>query len=307
MARAHGDSVHGQRSGLCHHPGRVVVAAGTRPGDHDDQVRGRRHGAYLTADQLHDVWLDRGRPRFTAHLARLRNEHQGVGVEDLALPRRRTHRNYLVPRGDHGYPRLTPYDELGGTRGCGRGDVDRAQAVPLGKQQLAGADVFSDRAHVLVGRHPRKDLGGPPGARLDVVHVLAHHDRVQAARHGVTGVDHDIGRRVELERGGLGGTAGVPGLHGDAVHRRYVSHRRGAGGPDRLCGHSPHRFLERDGHGVEPLRAAGAGAGIRPRLEGRLDWYVADEWTVVHRAYLYIVTLTVLPSPSPVAGSGMTT
>ena len=60
-----------------------------------------------------------------------------------------------------------------------------AQPVAGGQQQLGGADVLADRAHVLVGRDRRAQLG----ASVDVVHVLAHDHSVKSVGQGVAGVD----------------------------------------------------------------------------------------------------------------------
>ena len=73
---------------------------------------------------------------------------------------------------------------------AGGREVDRAQPVALGEQQLGGADVLADRAHVLPGR------GGGPDLRHVVrpVDVLAHDDRVEAVRERVAGVDDRVAR-----------------------------------------------------------------------------------------------------------------
>ena len=113
-----------------------------------------------------------------------------------------------------GLRRTSQLDHAG--RGAG-GDVDRAQPVALGQQQLGGADVLADRADVLVGRHGGAQLGAPVRS---VVHVLAHDDGVVAGRQRVAGVD-DL-EVVQQHRCGLGGADGLGGPHGDAVHGRGV-------------------------------------------------------------------------------------
>jgi hypothetical protein len=69
-------------------------------------------------------------------------------------------------------------DGAGGRRG---GDVDRPQAMPGRQQQLGGAHVLADRAHVLVGR----DGGAQLRARgVVVVDMLAHDDGIEASGIG---------------------------------------------------------------------------------------------------------------------------
>ena len=86
--------------------------------------------------------------------------------------------------------RRAPDGERDVAGGPGGRDVDGAQAVPLGEQQLGGADVLADRAHVLPGR------GGSPDLRRAVhpVDVLAHDDRVGPVRERVAGVDDRVAR-----------------------------------------------------------------------------------------------------------------
>ena len=67
----------------------------------------------------------------------------------------------------------------------GRGEVDGAQPVALGQQQLGRADVLADRAHVL----PRRGGGADLRHVVLPVHVLAHDDGVEALGQRVAGVD----------------------------------------------------------------------------------------------------------------------
>ena len=124
------DAVHGERAEPLDDRRRVVVAARARAGDDDHQVaaRGRRpHGG---RDAVGVVGLDRRYLRHAARLARLRREHQRVGVEHLA-----------------------------GT------DVgpDRPYSSPVGITHLvAGGDDGDDRPPATTGRRGRAGSPGPP-------------------------------------------------------------------------------------------------------------------------------------------------
>ena len=64
---------------------------------------------------------------------------------------------------------------------------------PVGQQQLGGADVLADRAHVLVGRDRGAQLGAPA---VVVVDVLAHDDGVEAVGQRIAGVERRRRRRA---------------------------------------------------------------------------------------------------------------
>ena len=82
----------------------------------------------------------------------LRDEHERVRVEDHAGRRLGADRADLVAGRQHRDDRRAVDEHVDGAGGRRGGDVDRPQAMALGQQQLGGADVLADRAHVLVGR-----------------------------------------------------------------------------------------------------------------------------------------------------------
>ena len=102
---------------------------------------------------------------------------------------------HLVPGGQDGDHGTAPHHQVGGPGGRRGGEIDGTQPVTLGQQQLGGAHVLADRAHVLEGRHRRPQLGGA----ADVVHVLAHDDRVAAVGHRVAGVHDVVGVRLQVD------------------------------------------------------------------------------------------------------------
>ena len=69
------------------------------------------------------------------------------------------------PVGSTATTRAAADEHVHGPGGRGRGDVDGAQPVTLGQQQLAGADVLPDRAHVLVRRDRPAQLRAAVGRR----------------------------------------------------------------------------------------------------------------------------------------------
>ena len=255
VARPDGDAVHRQGPELGDHPGRVVVAARARARHDDEQVTAGDGGADRGADPGRVVRLDRQAVRLTAGLAGLGGEHERVGVDDLAGAGLLADRPHLVPGRQDGHHRAPPDQQLRGPGRGGGGDVGGPQPVAFGQQQLGGADVLADRAHVLVGRHGRAQLGGVPA----VVHVLAHHDRVPPGGHRVAGVDHVVGARLQVDRRRLARAEGVGGPDRDPVHARRVERRRGAGGPHRLGGDQARGVLR---PGPAPP-AAGPGSPMR--------------------------------------------
>jgi hypothetical protein len=146
----------------------------------------------------------------------------------------------------------------GGTRG---GQVDWAQPVTFGQQQLGRGDVLADRAHVLPRSRGRLDLGHA----VLPVHLFAHDHRVAALRERVTGVDD--GELLDAARGGLGRAKGVGSAHRDAVHRRCVVGGRGAKRPDRRSGHAPECAGQPKLDGLQPV--GNGGQPGRNRLVGR--------------------------------------
>jgi hypothetical protein len=255
MAGADGHAVDGQRAEAIDDRGRVVVAAGARAGDDDHEVRAGRGAANRRGDALGIVGLDRQAPGLAAGLLGLGGEHQRVRVEDLARPDVRAHRADLVAGRQHGHDRTAVDEHVRRARGGRGGDVDGAQAMALGQQQLGRADVLADRAHVLVGRH------GPAHLRRAalVVDLLAHDDGVVALGQRVAGVDDDVGVVRQEDRRALAGADGVGGAHGDAVHRRRVERRRGARGPHRRGGDAADRLGERQADRLDAPRAARGG------------------------------------------------
>ena len=103
-----------------------------------------------------------------------------------------------------------------GRPGRGGGSrVNRTDAVTGGQQKLGRADVLADRAHVLVGRDGRAELG----ASLVVVDVLAHDHGIETVRERIAGV-HDRERTgVEQQRPAFARADGLGGAHGNPVHR----------------------------------------------------------------------------------------
>ena len=279
MAGPDRDAVHGQRAELGHDPGGVVVAARARSRHDDQQVTAGHGGADRGGDAVRVVGLDRQAARLAAGLPRLRGQHERVGVEYLAGAGPRADRPHLVPGGQDGDDRPAPDQQLGGPRGRGRGEVGGPQPVPLGQQQLGGADVLADRADVLVGGHGGAQLGG--GA-AGVVDVLPHDHGVPPVGHRVAGVHHVVAVRGQVDGGCLAGTEGVGGAHGDPVHARRVEGRRRPGGPHGLGGDPARGFRQAGLDGGEPGRAARRLAGVAPGFQGAARGHVADERAVGH-------------------------
>ncbi len=84
MARADSDAVDCQLAEPIHERGRVVVAAGARAGDHDQQVAAPDRHADRVGDPTLVVGLDRQHHDLAAGLTGLAGEHQRVGLEQLA-------------------------------------------------------------------------------------------------------------------------------------------------------------------------------------------------------------------------------
>ncbi len=104
--------------------------------------------------------------------------------------------------------------------------------MALGKHQLGGNDVLSQRPDVLVGGDRRLYLDSAP---VDFVDLLDHDHGVELLRERVSGV-HPLGllSDVQGQGGGLGGADGIRGPDRNAVHGSGVVVRRGYPGPDRL-------------------------------------------------------------------------
>ena len=149
----------GERSRALDHARRVVVTARARPGDHDHEIGAGRGIAHRLRERLRVVGDDRRAPRRAARGLGLRGEHQRVRVEDHPRRRLRADRPDLVARREHGDDGRAMDDEVDRARRGGGGDVDGAQPMAGGQQQLGGADVLADRAHVLVGRDRGAQLG----------------------------------------------------------------------------------------------------------------------------------------------------
>ncbi len=221
VARPDGDAVDREGPGSGDDTRGVVVAAGAGARDEQDEVGVRGRGAHGRGDGVRVVRHDPGDRRRAARLTRLRREHERVGVEDVARFEAGADRADLVAGRDHRHDGRAADRELGRPGRGARGDIHRAQAMPLRQQQLGGADVLADRPDVLVGRDGGAQLGPVAGA----VDVLAHDHRVVAGGQRVAGVD-DLERvRLEQHRGGLRGADRVGRAHGDAVHPRRVERR----------------------------------------------------------------------------------
>ena len=135
-----------------------------------------------------------------------------------------------------------------------------------GQEEFGGADVLADRAHVLVGRDRRAQLGLP----VDVVDVLAHHDRVGIAWERVAGV-HDRERSAGNSSGVVSlAPTGVGGADRYPVHRGGVKRRRRPRGPDRLRGHPADGLLEREGDGGRREPGSRPAAGTRSHSSSAL-------------------------------------
>jgi hypothetical protein len=278
VAGPDGDAVHGQHPEVGHHPGRVVVAARARAGHDDEQVTAGNRGADRACDAGRVIRLDRQAARLAAGLTRLRGEHERVGVDDLAGAGVRADRPHLVPGRQDGDDRAAPDQQVRGPRRRRGGDVGGPQPVTLGQQQLGGADVLADRAHVLVGRHGCAQLGGA----VAVVDVLTHHDRVAPIGHRVPGVDHVVVSGLQVDRRGLTRAEGVGGPDRDPVHAGRVERWRGTGGPYRLGGDQAGRVLHSDPHRRQPGGAARRVACAAPGVQGARGGNVADERAVCH-------------------------
>jgi hypothetical protein len=165
------------------------------------------------------------------------------------------------------------HDDLSRPGRRGGGDVDRTQSVPLREQQLAGTDVLADRAHVLV----RRDRGHDLGCRTLVVDLLSHHHGVESVGDRITGVDHDVPVRRQLQRRGRRRPVGLLGADRDSVHRCQVARWGRAGRPHRLRGHPTERVGDRHRDRLEARGTAGGEAGAEPRGDGVGSGHVADE------------------------------
>ena len=261
MARPHGDAVDRELAESVDERCRVIVATRARARDHDQQIAPSDRAQDRVSDPRFVVGLDRQHDDLAPGLAGLAGEHQGVGLEQLAaLELRGADRAHLVAGRKNRHHRLPVDVDLGGAGGGGRGDVDRAQAVTGGEEQLGGADVLADRARVLVGRDRRAELS----ATVDVVHVLAHDDGVEVAGQWIAGIDDDELVPREEQRRALARADGLAGPDGNSVHRRRVERRRGPRGPDRVGGDAADRPLERQPDRLEPGRAARGGAAFPP-------------------------------------------
>jgi hypothetical protein len=247
----------------------------------------------------------------------LGGEHQGVGVGQLSGPQVRADRPDLVPGRDHRDDRRPADGQLGHPGRARGGDVDRPQPVASRQQELGGAHVLADRAHVLVGGGRRTKLDGARAllaALAEPVHLLAHDHGIPAGRHRVPRVDDFVLVAAQRHRGRLGRADGVGGADRDAVHGGGVERRRGASRPDGLGGHAPDGLVERGPDDLEPLGAAGPTAGVDPRRERVGRRHVVDERCGASHAgilsrprYPYSVTSTSAPAGRPVAASGTTT
>ena len=249
----------GERAVLRDDARRVVVAPGARARHHDHEVgiRGRR--TERPADAVRVVRFDGQHEGDAPGLAGLGGEHQGVGVGDLSRPQVGPERPDLVTGRQDRHEGGPSYEQVGGAGRCRRGDVDGAQPVSLGQQQLTGRHVLADRAHVLVGRNGGAQLGEQDVRAPHLVHVLAHDDRVAPGWHRVAGVDDVVVVGGEPQGSGLARADGGARPDRDAVHGGRVEGGRRAAGPDGLGRDPADRVGERHANGRGPAR------GTRPR------------------------------------------
>ena len=159
MAGPDRDAVHGQGASCGHDLGGVVVAAGAGAGDDDQQIavgrggprRPRRCRAGSSGSIGRHCASQPASRAWAASISELVSRiSPGPGWVPIGP--------YLVAGGEHDDPRAAP-DERGRWPGGRRGgEIDRAQPVTLGQQQLGCADVLADRAHVLIRGHGRPQL-----------------------------------------------------------------------------------------------------------------------------------------------------
>ena len=191
--------------------------------------------------------------------------------------------------------------DVGGS-GRGRGgDVDGAQAVSCGQQQLGGADVLADRAHVLRTAATAARSSARSSSSVD---VLAHDHRVEALGQRIAGVDdahtrRDRGRR---ERSRWPRTLSAARTAMPSIAAASKAAARSASPtpalPSRARRRRPARCATVSRRDGQPAAAHAE----RHAASASCRRHVADEWGGRHQRYS--VTSTVVPASSPVAASG---
>ncbi len=114
MAGADGDAVDGELAQPIDQRGGVVVAAGARAGDHDQQVAPFDRGLDRIGERGLVVGLDRQHFDLTARLAGLAGEHQRVGLQQFAGFERAADRAHLVAGRKDRHHRLAVHADFGG-------------------------------------------------------------------------------------------------------------------------------------------------------------------------------------------------
>jgi hypothetical protein len=273
VARPDRDAVSCERS----HPfedGRgVIVRAGRGTGVDQEQVAPRRFAPHDDGERLGVVGHDLPALHVGSCLPHLSRQHQRVGVGKLAGPRLDPGGDQLVARRDDDHPRPAADWHRRDAGGGDRPQVRGAQPVSLWQQQLGRRDVLADRADVLVRRHRGEDLHGVAVA----LQVLQHHDRVEARRKRIAGVDRNgVVAQPQPSWRRFRGADSPGGADGDAVHRGGVEGWGRAAGPDRLRRHSTERIVER--HRLHGERRAPPGRleDIVPSTKGVLERHVVQ-------------------------------
>jgi hypothetical protein len=196
-------------------------------------------------------------------------QHHRVAVDDLRAARPAPGREKLVSRDHEPHPGAT---DAGDARCADRREephVLGSEHAPLPQHHLSRADVLSDGAHVLAGRHRLPHLHPPVSLATD----LGHHDGVGASGHG--GARHDAdglarredsvegvtGERLpdhsQLDRVIVGCAEGLLASHGVAVHGGARERGDVQLGLDVGGEHPTRALLDADRFRVEGLHALG--------------------------------------------------
>ena len=148
-----------------------------------------------------------------------------------------------------------------------RAQIDGAQQVVFGQDQLGGDQVLAHRADVL----PRCDRGQDLEAAVaQILDLLGHDNGVGLGRQWIAGVHPGgLSADLQLERRAVGRAQGDFGAHGDAVHRRGVVVRHADAGEDRRRGGPPQGLSDWQVFAVERLQCVHA-LECRPKTRERV-------------------------------------